>query len=34
VHVTVVVPAWKLEPDGGVHETLALPQLSLASGVA
>jgi hypothetical protein len=33
VHVAVVVPTGKLEPDGGVHETLALLQLSVAVGV-
>jgi hypothetical protein len=33
VHVTVVVPTGKLDPEAGIHETLALPQLSVALGV-
>lgn len=33
VHVTVVTPFGKTEPDAGTHETLAPGQLSLPTGV-
>ena len=33
VHVTVVVPTGKLDPEAGTQTTLALPQLSLPVGV-
>jgi hypothetical protein len=33
VHVTVVVPFGKVEPDGGLQLTVAPGQLSLADGV-
>jgi hypothetical protein len=33
VHVTVVVPAAKVEPDGGTHTTDTPGQLSVATGV-
>ena len=33
VHVTVVVPTGKVEPDAGVHTTAAPGQLSTAAGV-
>ena len=32
VHVTVVVPSWNVEPDGGTHTTDPIPQLSVAVG--
>ena len=31
-HATAVLPLGKVEPDGGVHETLPTPQLSVALG--
>jgi hypothetical protein len=33
VHVTVVVPTWKLVPDAGTHATVAVPHTSVAVGV-
>ena len=33
VHVTVVLPFGKAEPDGGLQLTVAPEQLSLADGV-
>ena len=33
VQVTVVTPAGKLEPEGGEHETVAVPHASVAVGV-
>jgi hypothetical protein len=33
VHVTVVVPTGKLEPDAGAHMTVGVPQLSVPAGV-
>ena len=33
VHVTVVVPALKVEPDAGTHATVGVPQLSVPVGV-
>jgi hypothetical protein len=33
VHVTVVVPSGNAEPEGGVHATLRIAQLSLETGV-
>ena len=33
VHVTSVVPTGKDVPEAGTHDTVALPQLSLAVGV-
>ena len=33
VHVTVVVPTGKVEPDAGTHATVAPGQLSVAVGV-
>jgi hypothetical protein len=32
VHVTVVVPTGKLDPDGGTHATVCPGQLSVAVG--
>jgi len=32
VHVTVVVPSLKVDPDGGTHATDPIPQLSVAVG--
>ena len=34
VHVTVVIPTGKQNPDGGVQLTDCTPQLSLPDGVA
>jgi hypothetical protein len=34
VHVTVVAPTGKVEPDAGTHATVAPGQLSVAVGVA
>jgi hypothetical protein len=33
VQVTVVTPFGKVEPEEGLQETVALPQLSVAAGV-
>ena len=33
VHVTVVVPSGKLEPEGGEHMTMAVEHASVAVGV-
>ncbi len=33
VHVTVVVPAAKVEPDAGEQTTVGVPQLSVAVGL-
>jgi len=33
VHVTVVVPAWNVDPEAGLHVTVPMPgQLSVAVG--
>jgi hypothetical protein len=32
VQVTVVVPFWKVEPEGGLQTTFTVPQLSVAAG--
>ena len=34
VHVTVVAPSWKTDPDAGMHATLEEPELSVAFGGA
>jgi hypothetical protein len=34
VHVTVVVPTGNCDPAGGLHTTVGVPQLSVATGVA
>ena len=33
VHITVVMPTGKLDPEGGLQVTLAVPLLSVAVGV-
>ncbi len=33
LHETVVLPNGKVEPEGGVHVVLLIPQLSVAIGV-
>jgi hypothetical protein len=33
VHVTVVVPSGKVEPEAGWHVTVAVPHASVAVGV-
>jgi hypothetical protein len=30
VHVTVVTPFWKVDPDAGTHDGVTIPQLSVA----